>query len=360
MAIDNLAAERGPDALPPHNADAEEAVLGASLIDSQAVAQVASFLRPADFFRDAARHRLRRHARTLRPPRAGRFLTLQTSFSARVATTRSAAWSSCPSLLNVVPTSLHVEQYGADRRARRAAAPADRRRGAHRGPRLRRERWIPSRRSSRPSRCCSASPRSAPSARLPEAGRRAARLLGAAPTSPPTWTARSSGIPTGFKDLDKLLGGLQRSDLIILAARPSMGKSSFALCLARNAAVRVRRHGGHLQPRDVAAAARPAPAVQRIGRRLQPPAPGATSAPPSAASWPTHSARSVRRRSTSTTRRTSPSASCAPRRAGCTTSSGASTCSSSTTCSSSRAAGARTASARSARSRARSRRSPAS
>src|SRR5438874_1168261 len=51
MAIDNLAAERGPDALPPHNADAEEAVLGSILIDSQAVAQVANFLRPGDFFR---------------------------------------------------------------------------------------------------------------------------------------------------------------------------------------------------------------------------------------------------------------------------------------------------------------------
>jgi replicative DNA helicase len=46
------------------------------------------------------------------------------------------------------------------------------------------------------------------------------------------------GIPTDFKDLDKLLGGLQRSDLVIVAARPSMGKSAFSLCLARNAAVR--------------------------------------------------------------------------------------------------------------------------
>jgi replicative DNA helicase len=46
------------------------------------------------------------------------------------------------------------------------------------------------------------------------------------------------GIPTGYIDLDKLLGGFQRTDLIILAARTSVGKSSFALNFAVNAAVK--------------------------------------------------------------------------------------------------------------------------
>lgn len=40
------------------------------------------------------------------------------------------------------------------------------------------------------------------------------------------------GIPTGFRDLDEMTGGLQRSDLLLLAARPSVGKSSLALCFA--------------------------------------------------------------------------------------------------------------------------------
>lgn len=44
------------------------------------------------------------------------------------------------------------------------------------------------------------------------------------------------GIPTGYKDIDNLLAGLQRSDLVILAARPSVGKTSFALDIARKAA----------------------------------------------------------------------------------------------------------------------------
>jgi replicative DNA helicase len=46
-----------------------------------------------------------------------------------------------------------------------------------------------------------------------------------------------TGLTTGFADLDKMTSGLQRSDLIILAARPSMGKTSFALMLAENAAI---------------------------------------------------------------------------------------------------------------------------
>lgn len=45
------------------------------------------------------------------------------------------------------------------------------------------------------------------------------------------------GVPTGFKDLDAKLSGLQKSDLIILAARPSMGKTSLALDIARQTAV---------------------------------------------------------------------------------------------------------------------------
>lgn len=48
------------------------------------------------------------------------------------------------------------------------------------------------------------------------------------------------GIPTGFVDLDKILSGLQKSDLIILAARPSIGKSTLALNIAANIAYNTR------------------------------------------------------------------------------------------------------------------------
>ena len=50
-----------------------------------------------------------------------------------------------------------------------------------------------------------------------------------------------SGVPSGFTKLDRLTSGWQRSDLIIIAARPSMGKTAFALSMARNIAVEHKR-----------------------------------------------------------------------------------------------------------------------
>ena len=49
------------------------------------------------------------------------------------------------------------------------------------------------------------------------------------------------GVPSGYTELDRITQGWQKSDLIILAARPSMGKTAFALNLARNAAVEFKR-----------------------------------------------------------------------------------------------------------------------
>ena len=46
-----------------------------------------------------------------------------------------------------------------------------------------------------------------------------------------------SGIPSGFHALDKITSGWQNSDLVILAARPAMGKTAFALSMAKNIAV---------------------------------------------------------------------------------------------------------------------------
>jgi len=49
-----------------------------------------------------------------------------------------------------------------------------------------------------------------------------------------------TGLPSGFRDLDKLTSGFQHGNLIIVAARPSMGKSAFGLCVAANLAIRHR------------------------------------------------------------------------------------------------------------------------
>ena len=54
--------------------------------------------------------------------------------------------------------------------------------------------------------------------------------------------AESLGVPTGFLDLDRLLGGLQPSDFLIIAGRPGTGKTAFMLSAAKNAAQKFKKH----------------------------------------------------------------------------------------------------------------------
>lgn len=86
------------------------------------------------------------------------------------------------------------------------------------------------------------------------------------------------GIPTGFKSLDDILGGFQKSDLIILAARPSVGKTAFALDVARKSAVEYKTPVGvfslemsadQLVDRIVAAQSRTDASLIRKGVRAQ-------------------------------------------------------------------------------------------
>ena len=65
------------------------------------------------------------------------------------------------------------------------------------------------------------------------------------------------GIETGFKDLDSLTGGLHNSELVILAARPSMGKTALALNIAEYVSIELKHPRAVRQPRNV---------VARIGR----------------------------------------------------------------------------------------------
>src|SRR5680860_199893 len=58
------------------------------------------------------------------------------------------------------------------------------------------------------------------------------------------YSGKLRGLSTGFPDLDNLLAGLQKSDLIVLAARPSVGKTSFALDIARQAAIKSKEGVG--------------------------------------------------------------------------------------------------------------------
>ena len=77
-----------------------------------------------------------------------------------------------------------------------------------------------------------------------------------------------TGTATGYKDLDKLLSGLQPSSLYVVGGRPSMGKTSFALGMAAHAAIRGSAAGAGLLAGDGSHGADPAPALFRSPGRL--------------------------------------------------------------------------------------------
>jgi replicative DNA helicase len=220
--------------LPPQNVEAEEAVLGALLIDPDAIIRLATILRPEDFYReklgwiyDAI---LVLHER--REPID--FLTVCDELERREQLDQVGGAAYITTLVNAVPTSIHAEHY-----ARIVERTATRRRlidaAGHIAALAYQEAddveevvdhaeqilfGVSERRISRelvPIKQVLSEYYD----RIEYLTRHRGELI---------------GIPTGFSDIDKLLGGLQRSDLVILAARPSVGKTSLALSIAHNAA----------------------------------------------------------------------------------------------------------------------------
>ena len=95
----------------------------------------------------------------------------------------------------------------------------------------------------------------------------------------------ATGMPTGFTDLDNLTGGLHDSELVILAARPSMGKTALATNIADHVAIEANVGHAVRQPGNVAAGAGPADALC-AGRDRRPASSAAAISPArTARSW---------------------------------------------------------------------------
>jgi len=231
--------ERGQVAerLPPQNTEAEEAVLGSLLIDPDAVIEVAAFLKPEDFYREKNgwiyQVILDLHERREPPD----FVTVCDELERRGQLEEVGGPAYITSLVNAVPTSIHVEYYG--RIVERTAILRNLIDAAGKIARMAYDE----------SRDVNKVVDEAEELIFGVSERRIRRELTPIRQILADYTRRIDelyqqkadviGTPTGFSDLDKLLGGgLQRSDLIIIAARPGVGKTSLGLAIAQNAALR--------------------------------------------------------------------------------------------------------------------------
>jgi replicative DNA helicase len=223
------------DRLPPHNIEAEQSVLGSILLDRDAIIRIATSLRSEDFYHpaNATIYQAIRDLYERREPTD--ILTLSDELGRREQIDQVGGLAYLASLMDAVPTAVHVEYY-----ARIVERTATLRRLIDAGASI---VSIGFRDDLDVEDALDMAERTV----FDVAQRRTTtefvqiqsvieELFDKLDT---LQQDRGSlvGIPTGFVELDRLTGGFQRSDLIIVAARPSFGKSSFALGLAHTAAV---------------------------------------------------------------------------------------------------------------------------
>jgi len=219
----------------PHDIEAEQSVLGALMLDPNAVATVRDILHPADFYKPqhqaiyAAALELSDRGEPIDP------ITLRAQMERAGTLARSGGVDYIAELSIVTPTAASVKHY-----ADIVAQHAMRQRLIQAGGRVTELGFDES-------------------LRVDEALDSAEQLVfqisdqrttneatHIAPVLKETWSQLETllggqkfitGVPTNFSELDNVTQGLQPGELIILAARPSVGKTSFSLNLARNAAV---------------------------------------------------------------------------------------------------------------------------
>jgi replicative DNA helicase len=221
--------------LPPHDIEAEEAVIASLLVDGEAIFKVAPVLQPGDFFREKNAWAYDACLALWERNEAINQITLAHELARRGRLEEMGGVAYLSQLVAELPTPLGVEYY-----AQIVQRDAVYRRLVDAGQRIQQMAYQGGH-------------------DLPVILSRAESLLAAVrgeklasdfvhirellerhvegPAMEEAAAGPDTHIRTGFMDLDTLLGGLKRADLIILAARTSLGKTSLALNIARNAAV---------------------------------------------------------------------------------------------------------------------------
>ena len=219
----------------PHSREAEEAVVGAVLINPEVYYDVAQFLQADDFYIHRHRWIWEAFARLHEKRIPLDFLTISEELESAGQLTEIGGPAFLTALLNQVPTSLHAEAYGrmveaaAIRRkllisANQIATLAYNEQESVENVIAESEKSIfnVSERRLKKDMQTISSVLSDYYDRIRELSKRPEDIF---------------GVPTGFIDLDRMLTGLQPSDLVIIAGRPGQGKSGFLLSAAKNAAL---------------------------------------------------------------------------------------------------------------------------
>lgn len=222
--------------IPPQNTEAEMSLIGAVMIDPDAIVRVADSVKASDFYEERHQRIYEAIAKLYEKHRPVDALTLSNQLKEDGMLEVIGGASYLTELANYVPTAAHVEHYAeiiAQKAMRRRLINAsqemtnlgfDETRSMQEVIELAEtELFDVSQRQVKQDIQSLESILAESFERLDELHRNKGRIR---------------GVPTGFRDLDNILAGWQRSDLVILAARPAMGKTAVSLNFAHNAAVK--------------------------------------------------------------------------------------------------------------------------
>ena len=228
--------------VPPHNIEAEESLLGSLMIDKESIIKVADTVHPDDFYKDSHSVIFETIQELYAKHEPLDILSLTNRLEEKKKLESVGGRAYLLKVSNSVATSSHVENYAQIvqrkailRRLIRAASEIH-------ALGYKEAEEVDGLLDEAESKLFAVSQTSTKSAfsgidsLLNDAFARIDDLH--------KQTGQLRGLPTGYDELDKLLSGLQKSDLIILAARPSVGKTTFVLDIARQAAVKSKKGVG--------------------------------------------------------------------------------------------------------------------
>jgi len=226
--------------VPPHSVEAEQSLLGGLLLDNDAFDRIADMVGADDFYRDDHRRIFRHVSRLVEANRPADVVTVGESIEASEDKDKTGGAAYLATLAQNTPSSLNIRRYAE----------------------LVRERSVQRRLAQVATEIAETALNTqgkeveqlldeAESKIFQIAESRARRDVGLLEIKPVLArvfekvdhlyhqenVSNITGVPTGFTDLDNMLAGLQPADLIIVAGRPSMGKTAFALNVAEHVAV---------------------------------------------------------------------------------------------------------------------------
>lgn len=221
--------------IPPQNLEAEQSVLGALMLDKDAIFQTADFLEPDDFYSDKNKQIYHAILDLFLQNDPVDFLSITNRLKNKKLLKKIGGKAYLTELINSTPSSSNVGVYG--RIVREKKILRDLIHVANEITELgyKEEEQADYILNEAEKKIFSITQKSVKQGfvelkkALKEAFLRIDKLH--------EQKGAIRGVPTGFKDLDELLSGLQKSDMIILAARPSQGKTTLALDIARKSAL---------------------------------------------------------------------------------------------------------------------------